>query len=320
MFGVKRQRGSTPKLAITTTAGENLLIGPEGLALSKPSYSEVSTEQGIKIQITARSTQEAKRILAGVKRKYPNTDVDGILKESLVTRSYLEGAVHHDLNFGGEISGRSIVKSAAALAHRAGISLDICRDALGYLRDPAAPPCFGFYQASDLLSARPAGVPLHCMGVQANPETGLILGYAEYFGVHRVVLCLGRRYAGDRIGMTYAVDPRTGARLNLGVRLTFSAAQIEAIYDYKMIPDGAIAEAFAKVVPGALKRQFESERDRVIKEAVEYAFANCGAKPGELLTEEQKKKLPSLISEKMMPFLLHNLARPRRSISRAGNN
>lgn len=72
MFGVEPKRGSTPGLPITTTAGENLVINPGGgLALAKPSYSEESTPQGIKIQIAARSMEEAKRILAGVKGKYP---------------------------------------------------------------------------------------------------------------------------------------------------------------------------------------------------------------------------------------------------------
>jgi hypothetical protein len=75
------------------------------------------------------------------------------------------------------------------------------------------------------------------------------LGYAEYFGIRRVVVCLGRRYAGDRVQATYAVDPRTGVELDLSVRLGFSEIEIEAIYDYKMIPDGAIHKAFANVMP-----------------------------------------------------------------------
>jgi hypothetical protein len=312
MFGVERQRGSMPRLSVTTTAGEKLSIGPQGeLSLAKPAYSEALTEQGIKIQITARSTGEAKRFLSGVKRKYPDADVDGMLSELQPTRSYPKGAIHHRLDFGGNESGRSIVKSAAALAHLAGISVDQCSDAISYLRDAASPPCFGYYQAGDLVSSRPPGVPFHCVSVEANRETGLILGYVEYFGVHRVVVCLGRCYSDDQVEKTYAIDPRSGERLGLDVRLGFDAGQIQAIYNYEMIPDGAIAEAFAKLIPTALKRQFESERDRVTKEAVEYALANCGAKPGAILTEEQVKKLPSLIMEKLTPLLLHNLARRR---------
>jgi HNH endonuclease len=313
IFGVERQRGSTPGLPIVTTAGEELVISPTGgFTLAKPSFSSETTPEGVKIQITARSMEEARRMLEGVKRKYPNMDVDRILAGARISTTYPKGMVRHDnLGIGGEFSGRSIVKSALAMAHRAGIPTGVCHDALDYLRDSAAAPCYGFYQASDLVIDRLAEVPFHCVSVEANPNTGLILGYAEYFGIHRIVLCLGRRYAGDRLQACYAIDPRTGEELDLSVRLGFSEADIEAIYDYKMLPDGAIQEAFAKVMPAALKKKFEVERDRVTKEAAEYAFANCGANPGAILTEEQVKKLPGLVMEKLMPFILHMVRRHR---------
>jgi HNH endonuclease len=312
MFGVERQRGSAPRLPIITTAGEELVINPEGgFTPTRPSFFEETGPEGVKIQITARSMKEAKRMLAGVKRKYPNVNVDRILADAQMSTSYPKGLVHHRLEFGGEVSGRSIVKSVLAMARHAGVPASVCHDALDYLRDPAAVPCFGYYQATDLVIDRPAEVPLNCLSVEANPDTGLILGYAEYFGVHRVVVCLGRRYAGDRVQACYAIDPRTGVQLDLSIRLGFSEAEIEAIYDYKMIPDGAIQEAFAKVMPAAIKKQFEAERDRVTREATEYAFANCGAKPGEMLTEEHVKKLSRLVAEKLTPFILHNLARPQ---------
>ena len=319
MFGVQRQRGSTPGLAITTTAGEDLVITADGpLTLARPSFSEETGPEGIKIQIVARSMDEATRILAGVKRKYPKLDVDRILADAQMSTSYPKGLVHHRLDFGGEISGRSIVKSVLAMAHHAGIPTDICHDALGYLRNSSATPCFGYYQATDLVLDRPPEVPLNCVSVEANPDTGLILGYAEYFGVQRVVVCLGRRYAGGPVRACYAVDPRTGTRLDLSIRLGFGEAEIKAIYEYKMIPDGAIQEAFAKVMPAAIKRKFEAERDRVVGEAAEYAFANCGAKPGEMLTEEHVTKLSRLVAEKLTPFILHNVARRPQRLPVAG--
>jgi hypothetical protein len=149
------------------------------------------------------------------------------------------------------------------MAYHAGVATGACHDALEYLRNPAAVPCFGYYQATDLVIDRPPEVPLNCLSAEANPDTGLILGYAEYFGVHRVVVCLSRRYAGDEIRACYAIDPRTGVRLDLSIRLGFDEAEIEAIHSYKMIPDGAIQEAFAKVMPAAIRKQFEAERDRV---------------------------------------------------------
>lgn len=313
LFGVQRQHGITPGLKITTTAGEELVINADGpFTLAKPSFTEEKTPDGVKIQIAARSMEEAKRMLAGVKRKYPSADVDRMLANVQMPTSYPEGLIHHSLEFGGEVSGRSIVKSVFAMAYHAGVPPSVCHDALDYLRNPSGTPCFGYYYETDLVIDRPAEVPLNCVSVDANPDTGLVLGYAEYLGVRRVVACLGRGYTGERIQASYAVDPRTGGRLELSVRLGFNEADIRDIFDYKRFPDGAIEEAFAKVMPAALKKRFEAHRDRVVSEAVEYAFANCGAKPGEILTEEQVRRLSMLVAQRLGPFVLRMMRSRRR--------
>jgi hypothetical protein len=312
MFDILRQRGSTPSLPIVTTAGEKLTIMPGGgFTPTAPSFSEEPTSSGAKIQISARSMKEAKIMLAGLQRKYPSINVDQLLTDAQIVDEYPKGMVHHQFEFGGEVSGRSIVKSALAMAHISGIPASACGDALSYLRDMSAKPCFGYYYSEDLVIERPREVPLHCVAVSADPDTGLILGYAEYFGVQRVVICLGRNYTGERLSGNYAIDPRSAERINMSVRLDFQETDIEDIYSYKMIPDGAIAAAFANVVPANMERQFEAERNRVAKAAVEYAFENCGAKSGEILREEQLRKLSGLIAEKMTPFFLHNMSRSR---------
>jgi hypothetical protein len=310
LFGVDRQRGSTPGLPIVTTAGEELVIKAEGgYALGKPSYSETAGPGGVTIQITARSMREAKQMLAGVKRKFPNVDVDRILAHAQMSTSYPKGLIHHSLQIGGEVAGRSIVKSALAMAHHAGVPSDSCRDALEYLRNASESPCFGYYYATDLVTNRPAEVPLNCVSIHANPDTLLVLGYAEYFGIFRAVICLGRGYAGDRIQGCYAIDPRSGDELSLSVSLDFGEGEMASIYEYKMIPDGAMQDAFAKVMPAALRKKLQEGTDRVTREAAEYAMANCGAKPGEMLTEAHVKNLPRLMMEKLTPLMLHIMAR-----------
>lgn len=93
------------------------------------------------------------------------------------------------------------------------------------------------------------------------------------------------------------------------VDLAFSALDVQSIYNYERIPDDGIARAFAEVVPRALKRSFEQEMARVIKDATRYAFENCGAKPGDMLTPEQTKKLSALASERMLPFIQRHARR-----------
>lgn len=308
LFGVQRQRGRTPGLPITTTAGEELTIFPDGrLVPTKPTYRKKVTTEKVKISFTARTRTEAKRFLTEIKQDYPNIDIEQIASDLKPMTKYPDGIIHHKIEFGGKLSGRSIVKSALALAHHAGLPSHFCADALRYLRDDTAFPCFGYYYTTDLINNRPPEAPLHCISIEANPNSGLILGYAEYFGVQRIVLCLGKKYSGEHIQICHSIDPRTGAQLNISTSLKFSEEGIKAIYSYQHVPEAGIKAAFEKVLPAALMRQFEVEKERVIKEATEYAFANCGAHPGDILTEEQIKKLSYLVAEKLKPFLLNHL-------------
>ncbi len=71
-------------------------------------------------------------MLAGVKRKYPRTE--SVFDNVSVSTSYPKGAVKLDLQFGGEVAGRSLVKTAVAFAHYNGISVETCNVARSYLR------------------------------------------------------------------------------------------------------------------------------------------------------------------------------------------
>jgi hypothetical protein len=215
MFDISRERGDPPTLKVVTTAGEHLTVGPAGaLAPTNPVFNKKTVAAGgFQYQVKARSMEEARQILTGLKRKHPEIDIEAELARAEGVESYPQGAVKHDLTIGGELAGRSIVKSCLAMALASGIDWTACEDAVRYLRQDGAPPCFGYYNERDLLSGRVASIPLHCLAVRADPENGLILAYAEYFGLHRVVACLGEAYTGSLLHVVYALDPRQGVEL-----------------------------------------------------------------------------------------------------------
>ena len=318
-FGIEREQGEPPAELIVTTAGERLMHqSGGGFMLEKPVFQETTTEAGKQVKTIARTMGEAKKMLEGLKRKYPSVDADGMLKTASISHSYPEGMVRIDQQVGGEIAGRSIVKTAVAIAHHAGVPIESSDLALAYLRDINAEAPFGFYYEQDLLTGRPPGIPIHCAAVSGDPKSGLLLGYVEYFGAHRAVVCLSKSYGGPRLDHAHGIDPLIGKPVELSVALPFTLEDIQAIYDYKKIPDGAIARAFSQVIPTGMRRQQEREQERVVFDAVKFAFANCGAKEGEKLTQEQVAKLPGLMVESMMPFIMHNAKRTTNPFPQTG--
>ena len=315
MVGVSRERGQLPSLKVITTADERLTIRSDGsLALSDPSFKEAQLAEGrTSYRIQARSMNEAQRMMEGLKRKHPEIDVDSLLAQAEVAETYPRGAIRHDFEFGGELGGRSIVKSCMALAFDSGIDWAVCEPGLNYLRKNNAPACFGYYQERDLVAQRVEGVPLHCVAVRANPESGLVLAYAEYFGIHRIVACLGENYEGAPVVAVYAIDPRDGKGLNVHVDLAFQRSDIDDIYAYKRVSSDAMKHAVSAIIGPILQCRHAEERDQVLKLAVKKAFESCGAKPGEMLAEEHIKRISQSVAESMASFILHGI-RPIKNV------
>ena len=310
IFGIVRERGKTPPLAVATTAGEKLTIQSDGsLRLTDPKFSKIETKQGTAISFTARDEKEARAMLTGLKKKHPDLDVEALLARAERVSTYPEGWFHHNFTFGGTEGGRSMVKTAAAFARHLGVSTTACDLAAAYLRDEKVEPPFGYYSIADLVENRPVGVPLHCVAISGNPQASLLLGYVEYFGAVRIVTCLSENYIGPALNGSYAVDPTTGSVLDLKVALPFDRAELQAIYNYERAPLQDYKAALEAVLGPALQRQQQEGQNQAIADAVEYAFANCGAKPGDELTPEQKLRLAGLVAERLTPYLLQRMVR-----------
>ena len=106
----------------------------------------------------------------------------------------------------------------------------------------------------DLVSVRPAGVPIHCIHVNGDPESKLIRGYVEYFGVMRVVMCLSSSYSGNVFSTTYAIDPTTGEELNLSVDLDLDLTDIRKAYNNEKLDEKVIQKAIDAVIGPTLKK------------------------------------------------------------------
>lgn len=318
LFAVVRDRGELPPLPIVTTAGEKLTMLPKGgFTLSKPELTRARIAEGTAIRIQARDMAEARRMLAGLKKKHPNLDVEAELSKVEGSIAYPKGAVHHALQFGGDEAGRSMVKTAAAFARHLGVPTTACDIAAVYLRNKEATPPFGYYHASDLVKNRPAGVPFHCVAVNGDPATGLLLGYVEYFGAVRIVVCLSETYSGSAVGGCHAFNPTTGLPLSAEVSLPLDREEIAAIYAYERTTPEAMGGALGAVIGPAIKRNHEAGLKHAQEDAARYAFANCGAKPGDKLTPEQAARLPGLMMKRLMPYLQRHFV-PGRKQAKGG--
>jgi len=127
LFGITRERGVPPAQNFPTADGRLRRMRADGTStLPEPVFKEEKTDAGISISVAARTMEEARRMLAGIKRKYPHADIDKIAENLKFQTKYDDTPVRMDLSIGGTLGGRSIVKSALCLAVQAGADPKTC--------------------------------------------------------------------------------------------------------------------------------------------------------------------------------------------------
>lgn len=310
LFDIARERGNTPPLKTKTTIGEEVTLLPGGnVKYTKPDVKSENNPDGSKAyHIAANSAEDMKRILRGIKNKFPLLDIEEALSLAKAEYKYLKGDFFFEFRFGGPEQGRSMIKTCLAFAFASGIDWRDCKHATSYLREDNAEACFGYFSSEDLITGRVPGTPLHCISVNADSDTGLILAYAEYFGILRIVACLGDNYKGSHIRNTYAIDPRSGIEIkDVSVSLSFNKEEINNIYTYGFWSGNATKDAFSAVLAPALKKQSSIESRRLVDRAVDNALQKCGAIPGELLNEKHIENIAYLIMKELEPFIRHQL-------------
>lgn len=315
LLGIRRQRGEVPSQVFPTAGGSEVRLLSDGRrTIAKPSHEITTDGDNTRITIHARTMQELRGLMNGMRRKYPSLgdiSLEDLMATAKVGAHYNPEWTKFDLEIGGAKAGRSLVKSAVALAYDAGIDPNGCDLALDYLLNEEAEPCFGYYydKDRDFVINRPVGKPFHCVYVKGSPDSGTILGYVELFSLYRLVLCLSSSYLGRAFTNTYAIDPVKGEEIDLDVNLDLSILEIRSAYDYKKYDSGVVKAAASSLFEVIVAADFDRALVRNIKEAVANAFAKSEAGQGEFLTDAQCNQLIRDIVDHLTPFIEHNAAR-----------
>ena len=313
LLGIRRQSGDVPSQTFQTYSGGSVRVDADGTRTpAKPRIQVTNEGTNTRLHIEAATRREFRQILEGLGRKYPqlgSLDTDNVISTAEDRSHYTSDPMEIIGVFGGTESGRSLVKSAVALVFDAGVDPYQCDLALDYLLNEGAEASFGYYydRAKDIVTNRPRGLPIHCVYVKGCSEDSTLVGYIEFYGLWRMVLCLSESYTGDDFTHIYALDPQSGQELDLSICFDLSISEIREAYEYRRYNRAAFMDAISHLFDTIRETDFNRARDQAIKSAVEAAFFKTGAKEGDILTDAQIGQLITVIVDGMMPFITHNM-------------
>lgn len=306
MHGVDRQRsGDLPAVRVKKLNGEELLLHADGLmAPASPSYHVTDEEQGKRVSIVARSKEEAHRMVAGIARKHATVDASAVLATATMTTRPNEDVLQFKINIGGPKAGRSVVKTALAMAHAIGIRHQECSSILPYLRGDDVDPPYGLFCERDLVTGRASEHLIHCVVVTGNPRRRRLLAYVEYFGIARYVILLSDSYTGKPLREIYAIDPGSGEELQIDVDLDLSDEELKRAITGNGYTVDSYRQAVELAIPIFLQRSEQRARLNMISAAFQHAAETLGIKDGDVLDEGRVHDLSLLIARELVPYVL----------------
>lgn len=322
IIGIKREsgRGEPQAHVIETIDGTRLRIHPDGtMTPEKPVFKIIKTGEQTKLSIQARTTKEYKEMIKGAKKIYPKLDEYQALKEAKFTETPLESPIKVNLQWGGPLFGRSVVKTAFAFSSKEGISHQLCGDAINYLKNADcenAPP-YGFFYIRDLVKNRPTDKLFHCVAILGDETKRRLIAYVEYFGLIRFVVNLCSDYTGQELKKVYAIDPTTGQQIYIDIDLELADSELRQALNNEATPHDEYSKAANYAMGIAMhiyhNRSFEREKNKAITESITYAFKSLGVEPGGSIAVEDSQKFAALVTERFMPFILRYINTNRTS-------
>ena len=306
LFAIQRQDGTVPAGEFETESGQAVAIHPDG-HLSLPNIQPAVKISGsnVQIQATRRTKEEARQMFRGMRRRYPKLNIDEAMQKVGEERTYLSEPVRATLNFGGTKSGRSVVKSALAFAVASGISVNLCEQAVGYLRKDDRRPCFGYFYRRDLVSNRPTDKVFHCVAIRADPKSQTLVGYVEFFSLYRMIVCLSSEYTGTPLFNYYAVDPTSGQELAIDLDLSLTEEELRRACANEEDYAVNLSQVFQGVFAIGQSISVDRERNRVVERAWKECIAKLGFSPGDTLRAEDVSALSKCLAAQIEPFLTH---------------
>ena len=305
MLNIKRGRRSNQDFNVETINGRKLTVRPDGsMTIAQPVVDVRNLGDKTEIKIQARTMKEFKSLLSGLQKKYPQIDIDEMIKKATDEHEYSSDPYRIPFEYGGLIAGHSVIKSCLALVYEAGLNIDNCEHAKSYLLSDGK-ACFGYFTEYDVVKDRPEKTFFHGVYVCGDPVRKQILAYVEYFGFLRIVACLSSNYIGDAFSHSYAVNPVTGKELDLKFDLDVTPEEISEIYAYKKVDYDETMRDLETLL--AYWRELDEDRaiSNAVRDALEFVYTKYDVKSGDLLSDERAKAIAHVVTTRLGPFLQH---------------
>jgi hypothetical protein len=307
LLGGSRDNGKNIPVKMTSEGTSYLVHWGQPIQLEHPDYRESPNEQGVNIEIRARTMKEVQQLLGRVKAKYPDFDVNTALTAAKMQENYLPDMLQGKLQLGPNPIFPAVF--AMANVYAASLEMPLHAEFQNYIHglpertkfekegtEIAVPmPLDTFYWIPKICPViRPEGIT-HIVTYFGDPRRKQALFYAELFNLPGIAVVLP--YTLDTTTIrSYAVNVVTGIEQHVEHNpLAFqepwlSTHQVGELFE-------TVKQCVGDILGFAAKRTREHEVTRIFSKVAGDSL---------IFTEDHAKELSSRLSQFAASMLLRS--------------
>lgn len=303
LLDVKRDRGK-PQNVIATYNNKDILIEPGGKLKLARAYTEKNENM---FHIEASSERQARQVLEGLKRKFPDINIDEQIKSANKSKSDLP-SVKIKMNFGGEIVCRAICKMAVNFfVYKKGNPQDI-KHLLSYIKGSEEEGEVYFYYPKSEVFYKGEKDVLHTLILVGEPQQKHLYVYVELFNEFKMVVFISKEYDGEPIYESYHYNVVTNEVVEYKEVVKIPPQQLK-----RYISKNIDAKKFQERMRHLLQRIDKIISDKRISEittnAIEEMFEKYPQEENPVFTEEMVGFLAERVAKEFVLSFQHRLMR-----------
>lgn len=237
---------------------------------ARPKIRHYEKDGQKRLDITAHSTEALIKVLKGLKRKYPNLDMDGALKAAKSRKVMEDGSYDIDGSIGGQEVFRAIAKSIINFyIHRKG-HVRFIKPLIPYLLGKDEMDVVWMHYPDQPIYEPDTGEVSHVLKVVGSAKERILYGYMELFNTHCFIVKLSSDYYGEDFNADYVYEVLSEKVLDKKPELALTRAELHDLFQNKEAkPFENIQKRYARVINIAYRVQDKHQLGVILEEAIE---------------------------------------------------
>jgi len=274
-------------------------------ALYKPHFDKRDNPQGGKtFTIQCRSEEEAKKILKGLKRKFPEINEEAILKKAKVEEKYIDSKIKCQINIGSSRSFRSICKTAVEFYMLGGGNRDNIIALIPYIKgDEDKDVVWYYYPENDVIKKEKNEV-LHSLTVIGDTCQRMLYSYVEFFNAYKFIVFLNNDYNGPDVKYSYTYDILNKKEVAKNIDWFISKDELLELFNKREFSNDKLIVHFSQLLEIIYDRQNAQHISNMTESALNKSLKKYPE--GTIITPQMRDEFIRELMNEVAPWITHN--------------